>query len=44
MKKSESITQLTSTEVAQLSQLVFLTWLERAVREAHVEQVDPLGR
>ena len=38
MKKSESITQLTSTEVAQLSQLVFLTWLERGGREAHVDR------
>ena len=37
IKKSESITQLASAEVAQLSQLVFLTWIERVVREAHVD-------
>ena len=40
MKKSESITQLTSTEVAQLSQLVFLTLLESGVREAHVDRAS----
>ena len=40
MKKSESITRLTSAQVAQLSQLVFLTWLERGVGEAYVDRAS----